>query len=244
MKKETRDAAITHAIASYPQESCGLVIIRKGREVYYPCRNTAKTKQDHFVISTQDLIAAEDMGEVIAIVHSHPDESSSPSDSDRVGCENSQLPWYILSIGQEDGKAPYFHSEHAISPCGYKAPLVGRQFFHGVLDCYAIVRDFYKEEFGIDLINFERTDEWWNRGENLYMKNIEAAGFVRVEVDELKYGDVIIMQIRADEPNHAGVYIGDGWFLHHFYGRLSSRDIYGGYWKEKTTSVVRHKDKL
>jgi len=51
---------------------------------------------------------------------------------------------------------------------------------------------------------------------------------------------VIVMQVRAPVPNHAGVYIGDGLMLHHLYNRLSSRDVYGGYWQECTRIVLRH----
>lgn len=242
MKDETRQAAITHAIAAYPDESCGLVVVVKGEEKYYACRNTAVTKSDHFVMSAEDYAQAEDDGEITAVVHSHPDAPSRPSQADRVACEASGLPWYILSIGQEPDQAPHFQSESAIEPTGYKAPLVGREFHHGVLDCFALIRDYYREELGIELEDYERTDDWWNRGENLYMKNLDAAGFYEVDPKDIRKGDMVIMQIRAPEPNHAGVYIGDGLFLHHLYGRLSSRDVYGGYWKQVTRIVVRHKD--
>lgn len=242
MQNETREAAITHAVAAYPDESCGLVVVVKGREKYIACRNVATTKSEHFVLSAEDYAEAEDMGEITAIVHSHPDMPPTPSEADRVGCEVSGVPWYILSIGQEDGEAPKCVSEYAFAPSGYEAPLVGRSFHHGVLDCYTLVRDFYQRELGITLKNFHRDDGWWERGENLYLKNYEDAGCYRVDPNDLKRGDIIIMQIRADEPNHAGVYLGEGLFIHHLYGRLSSRDVYGGYWREATRLVVRHKD--
>lgn len=241
MQTETRDSAVNHAVAAFPQESCGLVVIVKGRERYIACRNLAQSKSDHFILSPEDYADAEDQGEIVAIVHSHPNESSRPSEADLVGCESSGLPWYILSIGHEDGAAPHLQSEHAIAPTGYKAPLVGRQFHHGVLDCYALIRDYYQEERGITLKDYERTDAWWERGENLYVKNFQDCGFEQVDINDIQIGDVIIMQVRAPEPNHAGVYIGDGLFLHHLYGRLSSRDVYGGYWREVTRCVVRYK---
>lgn len=59
-------------------------------------------------------------------------------------------------------------------------------------------------------------------------------------VADIRVGDVIVMQVRAPVPNHAGVYIGDGLMLHHLYNRLSSRDVYGGYWQECTRIVLRH----
>lgn len=47
------------------------------------------------------------------------------------------------------------------------------------------------------------------------------------------------MRSKNGVPNHAAVYLGDGLMLHHMYGRLSSRDVYGGYWREVTRLVVR-----
>ena len=35
--------------------------------------------------------------------------------------------------------------------------------------------------------------------------------------------------------------LGDGLILHHLQGRLSSRDVYGGYWQKITTHILRHR---
>jgi cell wall-associated NlpC family hydrolase len=63
-------------------------------------------------------------------------------------------------------------------------------------------------------------------------------------VSEIAKGDLILMQIRSRNrvPNHAAIYLGDGMMLHHLHSRLSSRDIYGGYWQEVTRSIWRHRD--
>lgn len=241
MKPETREAAITHAIAAYPAESCGLVVNVNGVERYYACRNTATSKNDQFRLDPEDYAEAEDAGEIIAVVHSHPDAAPRPSEADRVSCEASGLPWYIYSVHRNDDGVVAYFGEDAIEPTGYEAPLIGRPFAHGVLDCFALIRDWYRRERGIEIQNYDRTDNWWLRGENLYIKHYEEAGF-EVAKGPLQVGDIIIMQIRAPEPNHAGVYIGDGLFLHHLYGRLSSRDVYGGYWKENTRLIVRRKN--
>jgi hypothetical protein len=56
--------------------------------------------------------------------------------------------------------------------------------------------------------------------------------------DNLKVGDCFLMQVASPVPNHAAVYLGDGLILHHLQGRLSSRDVYGGYWQKVTTHIL------
>ena len=47
------------------------------------------------------------------------------------------------------------------------------------------------------------------------------------------------MHLEADVPNHAGIYLGDNVILHHVQGRLSSRDVYGGYFIQSTAKGVK-----
>jgi proteasome lid subunit RPN8/RPN11 len=251
LNADTLAAISTHALADYPRESCGLVIVRKGRERYVPCRNTSTTPSEHFRLRADDFAAAEDQGEVIALVHSHPDTNAEPSDADRVACEASELPWHIVSVIR-DGGDPVVRDVRTVTPCGYEAPLVGREFAHGILDCYTLVQDWYARERGVELPYFERHDGWWDiEGEDqpdLYMKHFAEAGFQIVAAhpqDEgfvFQEGDIVLMQHRATVANHAAVYVGDGKMLHHLHGRLSSLDIYGGMWAEITRAIVRRKE--
>ncbi len=47
----------------------------------------------------------------------------------------------------------------------------------------------------------------------------------------------------GDSPglNHVGVYVGEQRLLHHVKGRLSSRDIWGGYYQKKPGRIVRYR---
>lgn len=162
-----------------------------------------------------------------------------------MACEASGLPWYIVSVLSEDG-APVAGEVNQIEPCGFQAPLVGRTFAHGITDCFSLIVDYYQRELGITLPNFERHDGWWNDGHSdLYTEGFGKTGFVRVEGEPRKH-DVLLMQIRSNNrvPNHAAIYLGDGWMLQHLYGRLSSRDLYGGQWLEYTRLIVRHRSLL
>lgn len=104
MNKTTIDAMRNHALTQYPREACGLVVICKGRERYVPCRNLAEGN-DQFRLDPADYAAAEESGEITAVVHSHPDVSAQPSDADGVSCEASSLPWIILSVIRAGGVA-------------------------------------------------------------------------------------------------------------------------------------------
>lgn len=243
MNTSTLNAIRAHAESCYPRESCGLVIAVKRKERYVPCENAA-IGDEHFLISGEAYANAEDLGQVIAVVHSHPNMPAQPSEADLVSCEASGLPWHIVRVDLVDGNA-VAGEINTIEPTGYCAPLVGRQFYHGILDCYTLIRDWYQIERGITLPDFKRSDEWWNDGQSdLYTQGFPLAGFeIRPHEQEPEQGDVILMQIRSKNsvPNHAAIYLGDGLILHHLHGRLSSRDVYGGYWQEITRAVLRYR---
>ena len=251
MRKNSIEAIRRHAQACYPRECCGLVIVKGSIEKYLPCENTAEDN-DHFVISAADYARAEDNGIVVAVVHSHPDETDRPSVADRRLCNESGLSWLIVSV-RKGVAAP---TVRRIEPENQPVPLLGRAFSHGVQDCYTLVRDFYEREMGVQIPDFARSDDWWKAGQDLYMDNFEQAGFYRLDADAaLQFGDVILMQVSAQVANHAGVFVGavdrldnrpvfpalQNAFIHHLYGRLSTREVYGGYWKDNTLAIVRYK---
>lgn len=223
---------IEYSKTTYPHESCGVVIVFKGRLKFIPCKNLLSG--DVFCIDPSDYSRAEDMGEIVAIAHSHTNGSAEPSMADIVACDRSKLPWIIVSI--PEGK-------HTITePKDFNIPLVGRQFYHGVLDCYSLIRDYYQQELSIELNDYLREPEWWHTDQDLYVNNFAKEGFV--PVDELKKHDVILMQNGSDKINHGAVYLGDCIILHHSTNRLSSRDVYGGYWRKNTRRILRHRSLL
>lgn len=256
MRKKTIEAIRAHAVAEYPRECCGLVVLQSRRESYMPCRNLAEGT-DHFILDPEDYAAAEETGRITAVVHSHPDIPAAPSEADRVACEASGLPWFIAAVAKNDAGAVLAGEVLGFAPEGYAAPLLGRPFAHGVLDCYSLVRDWFARERGIALPDFQREDGWWEAGKkgDLYMEHYAEAGFrLLVSGEQIAPGDMIVMQIRSDRANHAGLFLGTqplketpdlfpvpDAMLHHLYGRDSERVVYGGYWREATRLVLRHK---
>jgi proteasome lid subunit RPN8/RPN11 len=219
-----------HARLEFPRECCGLVISLRGEVHYMPCGNLAPAATDGFVLDPREYAAAADVGTVLAIVHSHPNASAHPSMADRVMCERTGLPWLIM--GWPSGVMT------RTEPVGWRAPLIGREFHHGVLDCYTLIQDYYAQQLGLVLPDFERADGWWDRGGNLYRDNFTAAGFRLVDGPPREH-DVLLMRVGARVDNHAGVFTA-GCLLHHLYGRLSVRDVWGDVWQRHTTGVLRH----
>lgn len=217
--------------AAYPGEACGLVAVVRGRERFMPCRNVATEPGEHFSIHPEDWAAAEDAGEVVAVVHSHPGQGPDPSDMDRAGCEASGLPWHIVGV-------PCL-LWRTIAPEGYRAPLVGREFAWRVQDCYSLIRDWFAEDRGVTLPDFPRARGDFERGVDHYGEHFAEAGFVEVH-DEPRRGDVLLFRLAAKVPDHGAIYLGDDTILHHMEGRLSTRDTWGGVFRERTVKVLRY----
>lgn len=248
MLKHILKAVQAHAAAEYPRECCGLLISIGRKQKYIPCPNTATDPGEEFRIAPGDYAAAEDHGEVIGIVHSHPDATSRPSPRDLAMCEATELPWHILSWPEGDLRT--------IVPIG-NTPLLGRPFVHGAWDCWQVCADWYKREWGLEFDAFKREDGWWEQadGPSLYEQAYEAAGFERVGTPQR--GDMIVMEVgRTKHPNHAGIYLGSDpalpgepvnvhgagpFLLHHIYGKPSEIIVFGGPWHDRTRLILRQK---
>ena len=220
-----------HALRVAPEECCGLVVLFKGRKKYVECTNTYPTPTTHFRISASDYYAASKLGEIVAVVHSHPTTPAMPSEVDKASQARDDVEWIIYRVVDDE-----FHTFGG----GEFPSLYGRPYIHGVQDCYTFVRDWYKQELGILLPDYEREDEWWYKGQNLYVDNYKDAGFY--EVDAPEYGDMIVMALGGSVANHGAVYVGGDRVGHHPTGRLSSIDVYGDFLRERTHMILRHKD--
>lgn len=230
------DDVYKHAEEQLPRECCGVALIVKGKLKYYPCENISKT-DGQFVLNPKDYAEAEDKGEIVGICHSHVYYPPEPSQADKIMCEQTGLPWLIVSYPNKTYKV--------IEPEGYKLELVGREFCYGVADCYTIIKDYYNE-IGIELSDYYTEYEWWLRGENHYEENFQKEGFVVVgdSTTQPKKHDLILMMCSSPVCNHAAVYVGDNKIIQHCVNRYSGYDIYGGYWKKSTRYVLRHESLL
>ena len=118
--------------------------------------------------------------------------------------------------------------------------LVGREFCYGVLDCYTLIQDYYARACGITLPDFEHQAHFWETGVPIYDDNFAKAGFS--VVSEPQQHDVVLMMVASQVANHGAIFLGNGQILHHLMHRLSTNDVYGGYFHKVTVKFLRHKD--
>ncbi|EEI0827059.1 phage tail protein, partial [Salmonella enterica] len=208
------DDILTHAKRCTPAESCGYVVKTAFETVYLPCGNISAEPGMYFRMSPEDYIRASFLGEVVALVHSHPGDGGQPylSTVDRTLQIQSGLDWWLVC-------------DERIHKFRCVPHLTGRQFEHGVTDCYTLFRDAYHLA-GIDMPDFDREDDWWSQGKSLYLDHLEATGFYRVDPEDAQPGDVLICCFGSPTPNHAAIYCGNGELLHHIPEQLSKRERY------------------
>lgn len=243
------------AVKSIPREMCGLLIKSSatGEMTFKEVPNTHPDPFNYFRIDAR-VIASVSIGgdSVTAFVHSHPDGAADPSANDVADMNMHGKPFVIVSARDREVKV--------WRPT--TVPLVGRSYIHGKQDCYTIVQDYYQRELGITLPDFERSEHWWENAEGaaLYADNFRAAGFVQVDVSDLRRDDVMLCYWGSTQHvNHAMIYLGsDGalkseettpcigtrLFLHHPYNGLSARPILSQSRLDSCAFILRHRDLL
>lgn len=122
--------------------------------------------------------------------------------------------------------------------------LTGFHFNHGERDCYELARDFFRDNFELELPEIARPDDWWWNGMDLYRDYLTVTGFEYVDVPlhEIRPADVALIAIRSSVPNHCAIFLDENQILHHPYNRFSLVDQYKGIWRNNTCAIIRHPD--
>lgn len=123
--------------------------------------------------------------------------------------------------------------------------LVGLDWEMRKRDCYALVRRFYEDNYGITLRPYAYPEEWWHTAPylDLFMRNFEAEGFLPIGIENqftIRTGDVVLIARGTPVASHCGVWIGGNRFLHHPHQGFSLVDTWAGKWAGMTLAVVRH----
>lgn len=228
-----------HAIETFPEEACGLVVEFATGCKYVPCENIAEDPSKDFRIDPKVYVAHVENGNPVrAVIHSHVNGNPGPTAIDIKSQAESALPWGIGLAGEENCQDILWFGDQAPM-----APLIGRPFVHGMWDCYSLVRDYYRSKNIVELPNYPRDFEWWFTGENLYLEHFKECGFIEIEQEDLREHDGFLMRFNPSPvPQHAGIYLGDGLMLNHFQPKLSRREPIHG-WTRKITHYLRYEGK-
>lgn len=123
--------------------------------------------------------------------------------------------------------------------------LEGRAYIPGSVHCYQLVRDLYRDNFGIELRNYAIPTDWNGGPLKLIDWAWEREGFYKVadwQSRGLQPGDLLAMSIRTKTPNHLGVYMGEDVVFHHPYGQPAKAERMRNFWRMVTCYVLRHPD--
>jgi len=241
---EIIEAAKAHALREYPNESCGVIL---GDE-YVECENISPTPKIAFAIARERELEFFSSGLLRGLIHSHTNGVPHPGKSDMEGQIASNIPWGILNTNGQQARDPWFWGTGVPIP-----PLEGRGFRHGPSgtdnrgDCYALIRDWYRLNRNITLIEFPRDYPWWDRNENMYAENFAKAGFESLDMTQAPkffltppvLGDVFLVRTTKRFPTHGAIYLGNELFLHHYEGQLSISAPLNK-WKERITHHLRY----
>lgn len=121
--------------------------------------------------------------------------------------------------------------------------LIGRSFNWGTRDCFSMVRDFYRENFDMQITNYARPSDWSSDEVDLMRVCSEREGFELIpdwKVKDLRPGDVLCMAIGEANPNHFAIFVGGDQLIHHLYGRTSSKETFRGFHRNATCFLLRH----
>lgn len=190
---------------------------------YIRSKNVHEHPETNFRIDPVLLqtFAAED---IQAIAHSHPFVQPWPSKTDMEQQALWDIPWAIASVAANDD--PFVMDLFWFGDCLPRLPLVGRPFRPGVQDCYALARDYYFVEHGLEIPDFPRDDNWWGRypghePENLFEEHLEASGFRVIDPIDVRPGDGFACPYATSVICHCGIILEGDRVLHHFSKRLS-----------------------
>lgn len=161
---------LAHAEQCKPQESCGFVVFDGRQNIYIPCVNVSPDPINYFEIAPEEFIAAEEIGHIVALVHSHPDSAEEKglpylSTADRECQVQLDLDFWLVVGGE-------------IKRFRNIPPLLGRQFENNKQDCRNILLDCYMLA-GADFPDDVEYPFNWFEQKNLYEDNLLRFGFLQ-----------------------------------------------------------------
>lgn len=210
----------THAAES-SEEVCGFIIHDRTLGLI-PIRatNIHQEPKSNFAISAKEYAIAELRGEVIAIYHSHVNDTKTFSIEDVKAARSLKISYILIT---KDLQIKIYDPNTI-------APYEEREWSWSASNCFTLFQDYYKQELGCIIPDFyPKRDRSWLRGDVGYIENLPLCGFRQLESEEaIATHDVVMMTLGLPWANHIGV-IADantGKMLHHLADQLSSAIVY------------------
>lgn len=221
-----------HAIQETPNECCGLLIDKSNSSIVFPCRNMADDKLNNFSINIKDYIKGSEMGNIKAFYHSHCSEAHINDFTllDKLNSINHKLPMILYFLPNNEFK---LFNENSINN-----EYIGKSFKYNESDCLSLVEKFYLQEFNIILPKEFRNDNWIKESPNRIIDNIQKFQFH--EVNDLRFGDIILIKNHTLYPSHLMIYLNNNQILHHRFQGYSTVETYSNFYKNQTNKYLRH----
>lgn len=228
-----------HALSKPKEEVCGFICFNKislEKEIFC-CNNSNGSRNNAFTINPLDYVRASRSGEILAVYHSHVNDNLNFSLSDKINSNSHEVPFILYNVRQNIFNE-YF-------PNDYEFSYIGREFEYGKFDCFSLVKDYYKKELGINIIDnyTNRNDNWYEKKSNSFLEGWKNDNSDFNIVEKPKKHDVLFLKYfkTAVFPHHMGIYLGEDMFLHHPRNKYSLIEKYSDTYKRKTFSILRHK---
>ena len=183
------DELITYCQIKAPEEACGFIYFDGVSYSWEGVENIyEEDKSQFFAISSEQTQKAYKSGKLYAVFHSHTQTKESFTPTDVEIQKKTGVPWVLFNI---HGKPEAYWLKNEKK----ERPLYDRPYVWHVYDCYSFVKDFYEQEFGIVLNDYVREENFFDKGQELYLDNFEKEGFSEVALSEIKYGDLILFKL-------------------------------------------------
>lgn len=231
-----KGALVEDMFANLDKEVCGLITLSDGEYRYEKVENVHEEPAHNFRMDPVARMRLMTDDNVIGYAHSHPNGPNIPTCLDMSVQKRVGKPSVIASVDGERGIVEVFSfGNHLLD-----APLIGRDFRYGVMDCYEAIRAWRWQNQGYKMDQYPRHDNWWSADGvegreptelNFYQRCYSEQGYVSYEPDfsnpmserHPRRGDLVLMQMGSDIGimNHAGIYVGNNLIYEHRLGKKS-----------------------
>lgn len=219
--------------ASPAEEKCGFILHDGSTARFIECRNSSPTPAQSFQIEPGDYVAAKMQGHLLGVWHSHPVDAAF-SEADLHYAQATALPSYLYNLPAK--------TWHEYIPPTYRPPLEGQPFVMGFFDCFGLVRNYYRQQLGIHINDYDRDESFIDLPSISILDHyMDEGGYRAVGTATLRKHDVLVFNVGRIMPQHFGVFVGNSRVMHHVYKGLSRTDLFNSAWQRRIKVILRHK---